>query len=298
VSGLLLDLINAGPEDDFVRTADVQSIISKFNGHPDSGGPWSFLNDLDQEVFAGDAAGVYATPDDGTHAPTRVLVAEYDLAVGMFIEFNSTTLGNLSLHYHVADGAGGTVDRRGRFSVCADGATYVVGATGGASTLNLAHTHSHSHTITHSHSHAHAAGALAGPSHSHSAGALVGPSHAHSHTHDATGLGVGGATGTSPEATNSVQSGGGATVNPTNHTHSNGSLDVTGTMGTDATAGGTGAVTGTTTSDGTGAVTGTTASDATGSSAGSSGTDATSGGSAAASIVPPYYAVTVLQKVA
>jgi hypothetical protein len=291
VSGLLLDLINAGPEDDTVRTADVQSIISKFNGHPDSGGPWSFLNDLDQEVFAGDAAGVYATPDGGTHAPTRVLVDQYDLAVGMLVDFEGTVLGNLALYWHVCDGTGGTNDLRDRFMV-AGGTTYAVGSAGGSATVNLNHSHSHAHTMGHSHSHTHGVGSYTGPSHAHGTSTIT----TANHTHAVGPLGVGGATGTSPEATNSVQSGSGATVNPTNHTHTNGTLDVTGTIGPDG--GGVG-VGGNTDAGGTQTLSGgVSGSDATGSSAANTGTDATAAGSASQSIVPPYYSVTKLRKVA
>lgn len=107
-------------------------------------------------------------------------------------------------------------DFRDRVAIGA-GSTYVLGATGGAATVDSSHQHTagtltvpnHSHaagTLTvpnHQHaagslvmpSHNHAASGVGGtltvPNHAHAAGTLAGPSHTHtgpSHTHAATGL--------------------------------------------------------------------------------------------------------------
>lgn len=93
------------------------------------------------------------------------------------------------------DGTAGTTDLRDRFLVAA-GTTYAAGTTGGAATANLQHSHtgaphthpgSHSHGMAHTHSHSHTGAAHTHPgSHSHGAGTLA-ISHDHTvdvnHTH-------------------------------------------------------------------------------------------------------------------
>lgn len=156
------------------------------------------------------------------------------------------TVAEIPPRYQLMDGTAGTTDMQGKFLVGADGdaggpTTYPLFGTGGAAsygaalahnhgpgTLAIAHTHgvgsiaiAHDHgpgtlSLPHRHDHGHAI-----PDHQHTV-----PDHGHSipdhnHTYDLTHdhPNQGSAAGVSGEATNSVQSGAGATVNPTNHTH-------------------------------------------------------------------------------
>jgi hypothetical protein len=284
----LQDMANLGPEDMAIDPVSVQQLISRFNGYPGSGGPATFLNDDDLEMLIVDhdgsitgAAGVYATPDDGSTYPERITTdSNGGSFVGMIVMTDADP-NDLAIVWWFCDGTNGTPDLRNRFVLgrAVDTDPDSSGGTGG--TLNLQHSHSHSHS----------AGTLLGPLHSHGATGLSGPSHVHTgpnHQHGITGLGVGGSTGIADSTGGTGGTTGGPLPDGT-HKHSNGTLQLTGSIDFAGT-GNTGAA-------GTGSVTGSTANDGNGSATGSTATDATNAGSTTADIMPPYYTLAYVKRV-
>jgi microcystin-dependent protein len=167
---------------------------------------------------------------------------------------NRLTYQGLFNHYGTTYGAGdgsttfNLPDMRGRFFLgkTAAGTGSVLGGTGGAIDhihTGASHTHgfaSHTHTIGASGTHAHTAGTLAGPSHTHGPGTYDTASHNH-----------GGSTG-GPSSTDSCRDNdGGATENPgsSDHDHSISSSSPAVDAGVSGSCG-TGAVTGSTGADG------------------------------------------------
>ncbi len=191
----LQDLLNVGPEEQYLDPWDLQQVISWKKGYPGSGGAFKFLNTNDQVVLRFiQGSGLFATPDDGTSGNLgRVLVDGYHSFVGLIVEtaVDPTTLKST---WAVCDGTLGTPDLRGLFIIGA-GPGYGVSTTGGAASFNNAHQHTLAHHHPHHHSgtslvgptHTHGAGSYLDGDHQHSAGTLSGPSHSHtSQAHDHT----------------------------------------------------------------------------------------------------------------
>jgi hypothetical protein len=202
----------------------------------------------------------------------------------------------LDATWAVCDGTLGTPDLRGRFVIGVSG-TFLLNATGGATTVDSSHGHGagtyagpshghgHSHTsAAHSHSHGHShthTSAAHSHSHNHTSAA-----HSHSHNHSGSTLTAGtgtevtgGAIGGTTSVRNDIAA---VTVNTAPHTHGQSTMPVSGNTGTDATS----TTPGNTGSDGT--------LGGTGSVTGTSGTS----GSTTLAIVPPYYALHHVKRIA
>jgi hypothetical protein len=284
----LQDLQHGGPEEDTpFEPWMVQQLISWKRGYPESGGAFTLLNENDDVALAWiEGDGLYATPDDGTTAPGRVLVDEYHGFVGQIV-MTSVDPATLPLTWQVCDGTAGTPDLRRKF-VLGVSPTNLVDTTGGAETTDISN---HNHAMTHNHGHSHTAGLLLGPLHSHGAGSYSGPSHSHtgpshdhggpshqhtgpshdhaagtysgpshqhtgpSHTHSGSDLSISGSL-SGPSTLDGLGNGGGTSVPSTTHTHALNTLDVSGNTAAEGTGNtglaGTGLVTGTSATGGTG----------------------------------------------
>lgn len=194
----------------------------------------------------------------------RVFIGQGSVPIGGIIIW-SGAIGAIPTGWAICDGNNSTPDLRNLFVIGA-GDTYAVGATGGSATQDLEHTH--------------ADGSYAAANDTHNHGVTGTSGGESSHTHAPGTLATG-----DPTSTEIVQSGSGDTVATAGHHH-------------DTTAGGAEAWTGATAagsnhshSDGTYAAANDTHShDVTGTSA--------TGGSAAQSVLNPYYALAFIMRTA
>lgn len=141
-----------------------------------------------------------------------------EVPVGGIIFYHGV-MGGWPSNYALCDGTAGTPDMRGLLPIGAGGA-YAIGDTGGAVSINLAHTHTADGTLA----------TDAAPAHLHGAGTYSAVSNG-DHLHSADGSLATDTNAATPSATVEVAAGAGTVVATSGHTHSH-THDVTGSTST------------------------------------------------------------------